>query len=454
MGRVIAALAFFAGTLLATTCLAQSKPALSTEALDKWVEALHADHHFSGAIVIQRGGTVLYSRGIGMANAATSSSFTPDTRTDGASLAKPFTATAVLLLEEAGKVDLDSPVRRYVKEYPDETTKVFGLLAHRGNLPDYPAFEALIAQKKPITTLAMLQEVPRMPPPHPVGGIRFHYCNLCYDAAALVVERVTGKSYHSYFREWIFHRIGVERAFVRPARLDAMPADRALGYRFVDGKRELFDALDFEGHYGGANLYASAREFARFAQAFAMPSKTPSVIPKKALWPLVPHGDLISVLTLGSWYCTKTADRCYYTGSHRGFYNVMYFDRNRELAIVYVSNSGVAPWLAPRIARELIATAEGRLPAPPVQPRLAKLSPELLKSAEGTYDVPGAGRVTLVEIEGKPYVRAGGANVEYRLHEASPTELYAPGLDATIGIGEDGRLSWATAFIDSYGTRR
>jgi CubicO group peptidase (beta-lactamase class C family) len=455
MGRVIAALALLAGAFASTAGFAQARPAFAAEALDKWIEALHAEHDFSGAVVIERDGAVVYARGIGMANAATSTTFTPDTPTDGASLAKPITATALLLLEDAGALDIDAPVRRYVKEYPDETTRVFELLAHRPLLPDYPAFAALIAEKKPITTLAMLQEVGRTPPPAPPAGpVRFHYCNLCLDAAALVVERVSGRSFASHLRERIFVPTGIDRAFVRPAKLAALPADRAVGYRFREGKRETFDALDNEGFHGGANIYASARDFARFARAFALPAKQTSPVPKKALWPLFPHGDLLAVLTLGQWYCTAGADRCYSTGSHRGFHNVVYFDRSQRLVVAYVSNSGVAPWLAPRITRELVVTAEGRLPAPPVEPRLATLSPEVLAGAAGTYDVPGAGRVTLLDVDGKPYVRAGGSGVEYRLHPVSPTLLYAPGLDATVGIGEDKRLSWVTALIDSYGTKR
>ncbi len=68
-----------------------------------------------------------------------------------------------------------------------------------------------------------------------------------------------------------------------------MPADRAIGYRIRDGRRERFDAEDFEGFYGGGNLYASARDFARFARAFAIPGAGPGLaVARTALWALVP----------------------------------------------------------------------------------------------------------------------------------------------------------------------
>ena len=219
-------------------------------------------------MVIERDGKLVYERGVGLANAETKLDFTPETRVDGASLAKPFTAASLLMLADAGTVDLKAPVRDYVSEFPDATADVYSLLSHNAALPDYGAFDALFQAGKPVTTAAMLIEAARK---SGTGAItlatRFIYCNLCFDTAALVVERVTGKRFEQVLRQQLFSPLGIDDAFIRPARLAAMPADRAIGYRIRDGRRERFDAEDFEGFYGGANLYASARDFARFARA-------------------------------------------------------------------------------------------------------------------------------------------------------------------------------------------
>jgi hypothetical protein len=137
---------------------------------------------------------------------------------------------------------------------------------------------------------------------------------------------------------------------------------------------------------------------------------------------------------------------------HRGFYNVMYWDRAKRIVVVYVSNSSIAPWLQPRITRELIAAAEGRSVAHLSEPKLIALTTEVLKAASGIYDVPGAGRITLSQVEGTPYLRSDIGH-HYRLYPVSATMLYAPGLDAYIGLGEDKRLSWTTVFLESFGIR-
>lgn len=448
MGRLIA---FATLWLFARVAFGQAFP---IDDVDKWLDGLHKSHGFSGAVVVMRDGNVVYSRGVGNANDETSRPFTPDTPTDGGSLAKPVTTASLLMLVDDGSIDLQSPVKRYVAEYPDETTKVYDLVSHAAALPDYAAFKSLFDEGKPVTTLSMLKALANMPAAPASPAPRFSYCNLCLDTVALIIERVTAKRFSAVLRQQMFFYLGIDNAFIRPARLAAFPADRAVGYRVKDGRRERHDAEDLEGFYGGGNLYASARNFARFANAFALPpqgNKQFALSPKTP-WPLLPPGGMSYGLTLGHWYCVNNGERCYYPGVHRGFYNVMYWDRAKRIAVVHVSNSTLAPWLQPRITRELVAAAEGRTVAPIVEPRLIALDATALKAAAGIYDVPGAGRVTLLQVDGTPYVRSD-IGYHYRLYAVSGTLMYAPGLDAYIGLGEDKRLSWTTVFLESFGIR-
>ena len=448
MGRLIV---FATLWLFARVAVAQVFP---IDDVDKWLDGLNKSHGFSGAVIVMRDGNVVYSRGVGNANDEASRPFTPDTPTDGGSLAKPVTAASLLMLVDDGSIDLQSPVKRYVNEFPNATTKVHDLLSHGAALPDYDAFKSLFKEGKPVTTLAMIKELANLPGADAAPSPRFSYCNLCLDTAALVIERVTAKRFDAVLRQQIFFYLGIDNASIRAARLSALPAERAVGYRVKDGRRERHDAEDLEGFYGGGNLYASARNFARFANAFALPSQGDKrlALSPKTPWPLLPPGGMSYGITLGHWYCVNSGERCYYPGVHRGFYNVMYWDRPKRIAVVHVSNSTIAPWLQPRITRELIAAAEGRTVASLAEPKLITLTPDALKAAAGIYDVPGAGRITLLHVDGTPYVRSD-IGYHYRLHPVSDTLMYAPGLDSYIGLGEDKRLSWTTVFLESFGIR-
>lgn len=78
--------------------------------VDAAIAPLVARHEFSGAVVLARGGRVVYQRGFGLANHAAALAFTPDTPADGGSLAKTFTAAGVWWLAHEGRIDADAPV--------------------------------------------------------------------------------------------------------------------------------------------------------------------------------------------------------------------------------------------------------------------------------------------------------------------------------------------------------
>jgi CubicO group peptidase (beta-lactamase class C family) len=93
----------------------------------------------SGAVVAGRDDEILYERGFGLANVAEGVPFTPDTPAHGASITKTLTATAILMLQEEGRVRLDDPVTAYLPEFPYPEIQVRHLLEHStGLLPDGP----------------------------------------------------------------------------------------------------------------------------------------------------------------------------------------------------------------------------------------------------------------------------------------------------------------------------
>lgn len=113
---------------------------------------------FSGAVVVRGAEGVRFARGYGAADPFTGRAFTPDTPVDSGSIAKPVTATAVLLLAREGKVDLDAPVRRYLPEYPHAATIVCHLLAHSAALPFEDSPEALAGKTNAALLAAFVGE--------------------------------------------------------------------------------------------------------------------------------------------------------------------------------------------------------------------------------------------------------------------------------------------------------
>jgi CubicO group peptidase (beta-lactamase class C family) len=223
-----------------------TEPARDARSLHAALEQLTTDGKFSGAVVVHGAGGVHFAEGYGLADPFSERRFTPETPVDSASLAKPVTAAAVLLLAKEGKIDLDKPVRHYLSGYPHEATMVRHLLAHSAGLPPEANLEPL-ANK---TNEMLMNEVAdRHLPPMFTPGTAFNYCNFCYTTLALLIERVSGTSYLSLVQKRAALPTGVT---IRPLRLADWP-DRAIGYRRTPaGKIERADSYESEAFYGGS----------------------------------------------------------------------------------------------------------------------------------------------------------------------------------------------------------
>jgi len=428
--------------LLAAALLA-NPPAHASEppGLGAALNALSKEQKFSGAVVIRGPDGVRFARGYGLADPSTGRRFTIDTPVDGASLAKPVTAAAILLLHREGRIKLDVPVRRYVLEYPHSETTVRHLLSHSAGLPDYDAFEPITGK----TTGAMLRDLgARLTPPSFAPGSAFAYCNLCYDTLAVIVERVSGLTYQQFIDRHLFGPAGVRSSKLRPLRLTDWRG-RAIGHRRdASGGIKLNDSWEGEAFYGGGNIAFTAADLARWGGAWADGRYAP--VRTRATQPAVIAGRK-SGLTWGNWYCVKGRRRCHYLGHHEGFHNFLYWDSDRRISIAMVSNNTLDSRIHQRLQRALVAFAEGRaviarreldqpLASEPVKP--------------GRYKLPNGETLNLfAEVERSMTLEFG--DLHYAAFRAGPVMRYVPGLDLYLAGTSDGHLLWLSLYEDLIG---
>lgn len=402
-----------------------------------------------GAVVIGTRGRIDYAAGFGFADVGRRVPFTPDTPTDGASLAKTFTAAALLQLAAEGRVDLDAPVRDYVPEFPHTATRVRHLLSHSAGLPGYEALDAQFAPGTARTNAAHLAAVARTAPaPSFAPGSAFAYDNVAYDVAAMVIERASGVPY----REVIDRRFAQPlqlALFVRPARLSDWSGPRTRGYRRSPAGWKDDDAFDDEGFHGGGNLYLSARDLQRWMAGYR------SVIDAAAFGAAVAPARLddgrATGLSLGSWYVSADRSRRYYIGHHNGFHNFGYVDDARGIAIAWVANDAPPPWLQVALPLALIAIAEGRAAGPLIAPPAAAT----VADPSGVYRVPQLG-IVVISSEGER--RAVRVNrVDYEAYPVGQGVRYVPGLDAYLRFTEapDGgvTLNWDSVYLRTIAVR-
>jgi CubicO group peptidase (beta-lactamase class C family) len=168
------------------------------------------------AVGVARGGNVLLERGYGMADLERGVPLTPETILESGSVAKQFTATAVLLLVSDGKLSLDDPARKYIPELPDygggRPITIRHLLTHTSGLREWSSLVRAAGWprgERAHTQADLLDIVVRQKAlNYPVGDY-YSYTNSGYALAMTIVERVSEMSFQEFSRQRIFQPLGM-----------------------------------------------------------------------------------------------------------------------------------------------------------------------------------------------------------------------------------------------------
>lgn len=171
----------------------------------------------NGGVLIEERGRIVYRESAGLADFRRGTKITDGSTFQVASMAKPFTATAILQLRDSGRLRLDDPVARYLTGFPFPGITVRHLLSHTSGLPDLELFEGVVAAD-PDHVVTGGDLIPALrgwaKPLSSRPGARFAYSNVNYQLLALLVERVTGQAFGNYVRRHIFAPAGMRLSYV------------------------------------------------------------------------------------------------------------------------------------------------------------------------------------------------------------------------------------------------
>jgi D-alanyl-D-alanine carboxypeptidase len=205
-------------TLLAATCLilapaaaqAQVLTADQTQAIDKIVaDALASSGAPSASIAVVQGGKIVYAKAYGDQGpgmAATSA----DARYQIASISKQFTAAAILLLEDEGKLSLDDTVAKWIPGISGgDRITIRQLLSHTAGIQDYwPQDYSFILMEKPTTPQQIVDRWARKPLDFE-PGTAWQYSNTGYVVAGMIVEKASGQPLLKFLNQHIFKPLGM-----------------------------------------------------------------------------------------------------------------------------------------------------------------------------------------------------------------------------------------------------
>lgn len=205
-----------------------------TEKIDEYMKSAVEVERFSGAILVARDGKVLVSKGYGMANVELDVPNTPQTVFRLASITKQFTAAAIMMLQERGKLNTGDPFCKYLTDCPPawQPITIRQLLTMTSGIPGVTATELGPLRGLPVPWDQWLEATKKKPLEF-APGENFKYANTGYTLLGFIIERVSGKSYGEFLQENIFAPLGMKQTgYEDPLRIIK---NRATGYRQLPG---------------------------------------------------------------------------------------------------------------------------------------------------------------------------------------------------------------------------
>jgi len=196
------------------------------------VRAEMGRQHIPGlALLVARKGRTIRAEGYGLANVELNVPVKPETIFQSGSVGKQFTAAAVMMLVEAGKIGLDDPLTKYFAQAPTwwKQVTVRELLSHTAGFTDYPEdFD----YRKDYTEDQLLRIVEAIPPAY-APGTGWSYSNLGFLTLGILIHRVSGEFYGDFLQHRIFKPLDMSTTRIIN-EADIIP-NRSSGYRLVDG---------------------------------------------------------------------------------------------------------------------------------------------------------------------------------------------------------------------------
>lgn len=215
--------------------LALGAAAAGADAVDDFVRAQMERQKIPGlSLAVCRDGNLVKAQGYGLANVEHKVPAKPETVFQSGSVGKQFTATAVMLLVEAGKLGLDDPITKYFEGAPAAWNgiTVRHLLTHTSGIKDWEG-EKDIDYRRDYSEDELAKLAMTLPPDF-APGTQWSYSNTAYVLLGILVRKASGQFYGDFLHERIFEPLGMDTTRVI-SEADIVP-NRAAGYQLVEGQ--------------------------------------------------------------------------------------------------------------------------------------------------------------------------------------------------------------------------
>lgn len=332
-----------------------AQPQKPTNKYHQYLQQVNNRGQLNGNVLVIEHGELVYQGAFGTANMKAQAALNLNTSFRLASVTKQFTAMAVMILKEEGKLSYDQDIRDFLPELPYEGITIKHLLHHTSGLPNEEELmdkfwkpelsnnnyrKNISGNQDIINTL-----VAHKPPVYDKPGEEFRYNNTGYMLLATIVSRVSGMSFSQYLKEKIFDPANMTNTVVYNYTPDLDPnmPNRALGYRKeLNGMAfTLADAHYLNASEGEGGIYSTLGDLMKWDRILYTDKLVTQSTLKEAFTPAILNNGDTTKYGFG-WFIDKSllgTKKVWHTGDWLGFQSYIGRETEEDNCIIILSNS-------------------------------------------------------------------------------------------------------------------
>ncbi|MBN1184600.1 MAG: beta-lactamase family protein [Bacteroidales bacterium] len=391
--------------------------------IDSVMTATHNEGKLNGNVLIAEKGQIVYNRSFGFANETTKEKLNENSVFGLASVSKQFTAMAIAILKEQGKLNYDDKITKYLPELTAyDNIRIRNLLTHTSGFQDFEQLmrsrEALeymsthlsgkvVRNNDVVAFFSMHKPKLKFDP-----GTKSEYCDIGYVFLGSIIEKVSGLPYDEFLGKTIFEPLGMNSTFVlSPKTTPDKINNYALGYIYSGSFKKYLsaDSLIASGNMqimtdGPGGVYSTVIDLLKWDRALYTEQLVSFTNLKEIFEPAVLSDNTSTSYGFG-WFIRQDPNfgKCvYHSGGDRGY--ITYIERNIEhdKTIIILENHDQGVFPVDLINFNLYNIAF---------PNEAKLSHQQLDAFSGTYEIQKGFEFKIWSENGNIYSQATGQKV-------------------------------------------
>jgi CubicO group peptidase (beta-lactamase class C family) len=462
MRKSLSVLGFFTFLLISlstTACKTESVSETNPTAqdVDKLFESWDKTDSPGAALAVLKDGEVIYKKGYGFAQLEYDIPITSSTIFHVASVSKQFTAFAIALLANQGRLSLDDDIHRYLPEVPDfgKTITIRHLIHHSSGLRDQWEMLAMagwrlddvITEEHILTAVRHQKELNFSP------GDEHLYCNTGYTLLAEIVERVTGYTFPNWAKKNMFEPLGMSNTHFHDDH-EMIVKNRAYSYVPKENGGFKKRVLSY-ANVGATSLFTTVEDLVKWANNFFEKHLGgPEVIAQMEQQGVLNSGEKIDYafgLAIGTYNGLKTIS---HSGGDAGFRSHLLLFPDQRFAVAVLSNCGsMNPG---QLARQTADLYLGNLmeeetnTEQPSEHKVAKIPPSVFEAYEGRYELEDGTILTLTKEGDRLMAEHPNAPQKIQLFPESMAKFFLKQADVRVHFHpeKDGYVERLTVFSE------